>query len=499
MRVSRRRTIACAVAGAVLLAAGQAVASLPSSAPPSAARAAGASLVSEPSPLPSAAQLLRAGVLPLPGVKRLTRGDVAAAAAAHTTAAAPAAGADGPPTTAQCRRDFGAPCYSVAQLARAYGVAGARRAGWTGRGVTVVLPMWFGSPTLRRDLARFSRAYGLPAPHIQIRRYGKAPSPMPAPGDGDAPLRYVIAEELTLDASMIHGMAPDANIVVLQTSGATLDGPDGGLGEVTAAMRSYSATHPGVVFSQSYGSWENSMPKALLTALDRQVAQISGTGATMVVSNGDNGNTDGTGPAPVVPWPASSPHVTAMSATQVHLDDAGNRTAPDSVWTDAHGQGVATGGGLSQIFARPAYQDRVAAQVGAARGASDFAMDGSTDSRVIIYSTFNVLGGTISDTGGWYRPAGTSVSAPLFAGVLALARQAAGPLGNVNPALYLLGASAARRAAAGIADVTSGCNAVPGNSGYCAGPGWDLVSGNGTIGDARRFVPALAVASRAQR
>jgi kumamolisin len=44
--------------------------------------------------------------------------------------------------------------------------------------------------------------------------------------------------------------------------------------------------------------------------------------------------------------------------------------------------------------------------------------------------------------------------------------------------------------------VTQGCNAVPGNQGSCGAPGFDLVSGNGTIGDAARLVPALALAGR---
>jgi hypothetical protein len=71
------------------------------------------------------------------------------------------------------------------------------------------------------------------------------------------------------------------------------------------------------------------------------------------------------------------------------------------------------------------------------RGDTDVAANASVDSRVRIYSTFNVLGGQIDAAGGWRAAAGTSQAAPLWAGMLALARQATGrPLGEINPALY---------------------------------------------------------------
>jgi kumamolisin len=299
-----------------------------------------------------------------------------------------------------------------------------------------------------------------------------------------------------LDATAIHSMAPEARIVVLATDGRG-DATYGPYPAILAAMRSYAASHRGVIMSQSYGSMETGTPKLVWQTLDRQLAQVSRLGATMVVSNGDCGDTDCQTPLPAVPWPASSPHVTAVAGTGVHLDDAGNRLRSDTVWSDVHGQGTATGGGLSAVFPRPAYQDRVRTQVGNHRATSDFAMNADTDARIIVRSTYNVLGGQISNTPGWYRIAGTSEAAPLTAGLLALVRQAAHrPLGDVNPALYALAANPARSKAAGLMDVTSGCNAVAGNLGFCARTGWDVVSGNGTTGDAGRLVPALAAAAR---
>jgi subtilase family serine protease len=89
---------------------------------------------------------------------------------------------------------------------------------------------------------------------------------------------------------------------------------------------------------------------------------------------------------------------------------------------------------------------------------------------------------------------GTSVAAPLWAAVIALADQYAGrDLGFVNPALYRLGRSAYYHQA--FHDVTAGTSTVtlPTQTitGYQAAPGWDPVTGWGTP-DAQMLVPLLA-------
>ena len=84
---------------------------------------------------------------------------------------------------------------------------------------------------------------------------------------------------------------------------------------------------------------------------------------------------------------------------------------------------------------------------------------------------------------------GTSQSAPLFAGILALATQENGkPLGFLNGALYAIG----RRNAAknGMVDVTTGNNTFAGVTGYTCAKGFDIASGWGTV-DGAVFVPAL--------
>jgi subtilase family serine protease len=99
---------------------------------------------------------------------------------------------------------------------------------------------------------------------------------------------------------------------------------------------------------------------------------------------------------------------------------------------------------------------------------------------------------------GWEILGGTSEATPIFAGVVALASQKAGhPLGNIDSALYTLGAESRLKNGpqnTGIVDVTTGSNTFGNVTGYSAQPGYDLASGWGTI-DGAAFVPALAQAA----
>jgi hypothetical protein len=212
---------------------------------------------------------------------------------------------------------------------------------------------------------------------------------------------------------------------------------------------------------------------------------------TVVNASGDTGSTnfDLNGdlyPMPVVGWPSTDPLVTAVGGTELSLDDGGQRTAPDVVWNDSEllGQPFASGGGLSTVFDRPAYQDSVKGVVGNARGLPDISMSSGIDGAVWIAESFD---GELSfDVAG-----GTSAGTPMFGGLVALADELAGkPLGQINGALYSMPYGG------GLVDVTTGDNNphFAGVPGFSAAPGYDLASGLGTV-DPTRFVPALAAAA----
>jgi subtilase family serine protease len=160
-----------------------------------------------------------------------------------------------------------------------------------------------------------------------------------------------------------------------------------------------------------------------------------------------------------------------------------------------------SGGGVSNQFARPAYQDGVVSQ--SSRVVPDLSADGdvSTGMRIGLTQDFGAVGGGVEY--GEYRIGGTSLSSPLLAGMIALADQAAhaqgkGNVGFANPAIYQLYNSKS----AGIRDVVHHdgsyvrndyVNSVNNNDGYSYSvrtvdqdtslkttAGYDMVTGVGT-------------------
>jgi subtilase family serine protease len=154
------------------------------------------------------------------------------------------------------------------------------------------------------------------------------------------------------------------------------------------------------------------------------------------------------------------------------------------VWNDAFG---ASGGADSGVFRRPLWQVGVRSVVGNHRGTPDISMSAAVDGGGWVYFS------AVDPEGPWELFGGTSLSCPMFAGIVAMSAQVAGHrLGFINPALYLMGAASRfPHTHTGIVDVTTGDNSFGGVTGFPALPGYDLSTGWGTI-DANVFVPALA-------
>ncbi len=395
------------------------------------------------------------------------------------------AAAGQPLTTAQCEAKYHLACYQAPQLQAAYDLGPLFRRGITGTGQTIVIVDPFGSPTITRDLATYDAQYGLPAPpsFAIIQPVGRVPRYR------DNSTFEGWAGETTLDVEMAHTMAPGADILLVETPVAETEGVTG-FPQIVRAENYVIDHHLGQVISQSFGATEETFPDAAsVLALRSAYLNAAAHGVTVLAPTGDNGVTDG-GPVPgtyytyrVVSWPASDPLVTAVGGTQLHLNAAGRRTSPDTLWNDSNG-------GVSSVFARPWYQDGVAGVVGDARGVPDITMSGACNGEIQTYQSFP------GPPAGWHLGCGTSESTPLFAGIVALADQVAGHgLGLINPALYAMKA----RHAPGLVPVTSGDNTATVTQdgqtytilGYQAGPGYNLASGLGTV-NAAQFVPALA-------
>ena len=367
-----------------------------------------------------------------------------------------------PLSTAKCLQTIKLRCYSPVQYRVAYDLNPLYRLNVTGKGRTIVIVDSFGSPTIRNDLSVFDRQWGFPdPPTLNILSVGKVPTFNP----GDASM-VGWAEETTLDVEYAHAIAPGANILLLETPVAETEGITG-FPEMMGAEQYVIDHNLGDVISQSFGATENTFPGfaqgdySKLLSLRGAFADAARHHVTVLAASGDTGATndepDGATlyPYRAIAWPSSDPLVTSVGGTQLLLAQDGNKIRPDQVWNDTYGAG---GGGVSSIFSRPGYQDNVASVVGGSRGTPDISMSAAVSGGCWVYQTFEPSGK------GWMILGGTSEATPIFAGVVALADQLAGHrLGNINPALYALGAASRIKNdpyPTGIVDVTTGDNSL---------------------------------------
>jgi subtilase family serine protease len=428
---------------------------------------------------------------------------VAALAATALTAAAPAAAphtlavpavvghtlahrVSSPLSDAQCQAKWQINCYTPLQYRTAYDLNALYRKGVTGKGRTIVIVDSYGSPTVQHDLDVYSRQFGLPSTKVKVVKWGHVPA-----FDPKNPDMTGWAGETTLDVEMAHAVAPAAKIVVVETAVSETEGTTG-LPEMMDAEK-YMIDHGvGDVISQSFGATENTFPGfakgdfSSIKKLRYAFQDANRKKVTVLAASGDGGATDLQADGKtyykkrVNSWPSSDPLVTSVGGTQLHLDDKGNRVKPDSVYND-YGSG---GGGQSHVFTRPSFQNGVKKVVGTRRGTPDISMSAAVNGGAWIYSSFDPT------ATGWDVSGGTSEATPLFAGIVALADQAAGHrLGNIQKRLYDL--SSYRSKLTGVVDVNDGTdNSYQGVTGYKAVNGYDLATGVGTV-DALRFVPAL--------
>ena len=411
----------------------------------------------------------------------------------------------GPSTTAQCEQSIQIACYNPAQIEQAYSLPALYARGITGKGSTIVIVDPYGSPTIVGDLRHFDSTEKVPDPPSLriIRPAGRVPAYSP-----DNANMVGWASETTLDVEYAHTIAPGAKILLVETPGGGSAGTVSMPQIVTA--ENYVVKHGlGDVISQSFVATEQAVGSAAIRSLRGAYVAAYASHVTVLAGSGDSGaagfqsNQQNYYSYPVTAWPASDPLVTAVGGTRLSLDANGNRSSADTVWNDTYSQTanqlvngnngpnpLASGGGRSVIFGRPSYQYGARAVVGSHRGVPDISMNAACTSAVNVYQSFG------GQPAGWYALCGTSEAAPLFAGIVALADQAAGhPLGLINPALYKL----ASEHAPGIVSVRSGNNTVSfrqgGRSrtvrGFSAGPGYNLSVGLGTV-NAQYLVTELA-------
>jgi kumamolisin len=213
---------------------------------------------------------------------------------------------------------------------------------------------------------------------------------------------------------------------------------------------------------------------AWITALSNAFQDAAIQGVTICIASGDTGTDSKVGNGKAhVQYPGSDPWVLSVGGTTI--GNVSGTSFDEYVWNDTFfGTAVgATGGGISDHFTpEPSYQNNAGVPGSLndghnGRGVPDVAANASPNSGYPL-----IVGGSPS-TGN-----GTSASAPLWAGLIAVINAGLGEnVGFVNPRLYALGSSAFRDIVGAPGPAS---NALNGVAGYPAGPGWDACTGWGS-------------------
>ncbi len=343
-------------------------------------------------------------------------------------------------------------------------------------------------------ITNFDKAFKLPAANINR---------VVAP-DSDNPGQNTRAGETMLDVEYSHTFAPGAPISVYLSDPATflgnlilatIDALDTAVNEDTCTALSISIESCG--FPNTYYTG----------ALHTTYLQAAMQGQTVFVAEGDEGAAEfevdlatGTcvnGTSRNVNELASDPLVTAIGGTQFKpkYNSAGNDVGfvAESVWNEPQftaqelGSG---GGGASVVWAKPSFQTTTDTPNDGARDVPDI----SIEAACVTPGAFSVFPGQATGNKVSCCACGTSIGAPMWAGITELILQSDGqqPMStftSFNTRLYQLG-HMQNTAVTGIRDVTKGNNDFNHVIGFPATPGFDLASGWGTP-DVTKFVSAF--------
>jgi kumamolisin len=321
--------------------------------------------------------------------------------------------------------------------------------GSTGKNQRIAL-IELGGGYRNQDLQNYFSSLGVPSPKVvSVSIDGGYNNPTTADSaDG----------EVMLDIEVAGAVAPDALIVVYFAPNTD----KGFLDAINAAV--HDTRYGTDVISISWGAAESAWTTQSLNAYHAVFQSASSLGITVCAAAGDRGSDDGVGDGFAhVDFPSSSPYVLACGGTRLIVQ--GSKIQSETVWNESASS--ATGGGVSEVFVLPTYQQDTPVPVSvntkkSGRGVPDLAAvaDPSTGYNILVDGQAMVVGGT-------------SAVAPLMAGLVArINERRKKNVGFIHTELY--------RNLSSFRDVVQGDNiTVPDSKGYKAGAGWDACSGCG--------------------
>ncbi len=296
-----------------------------------------------------------------------------------------------------------------AQLTAAYGLSSiglATSSGTVkldGSGQTIALIEAYHDPYLQSNLQTFDNTFHLPAPTLYVAdQAGHLSNPS-----------WELEE--SMDVEWAHAIAPGAALLVVEASSQSLH-------SMVNAVKAARGT-PGVdVISMSWAFPEFAKEAAYNSVFTTPAGH---QGITFVAASGDSGPVGG------AVWPAAVPTVLVVGGTSLGVEPDG-RYDSETAWFDSSG-------GYSRYEAEPGFQRSM--QGTGRRSTPDVAFDGDPATGVQVYDTLPFTG-----QGTWQLVGGTSLGAPSWAAIIAIADegraiQGTGSLDGAAqtlPALYAL-------------------------------------------------------------
>ena len=345
----------------------------------------------------------------------------------------------------------------------------------TGAGQSVGLFEWDGSYS--NAVAAYARAAGGGRTNIIIK-YVLISGFSGKPTTGS----YSGEPEVDMDIELAMAMAPGLKSIVVFEGNPAVVSP-------IAILNTMAASNTVKNLSCSWGWSAQDEP---YTNTDAVFLLMAAQGQTFCNASGDSGafttgpgSSNGVDNPSLYNAPSSTPYITQVGGTFLAMSGTAQSWNSEQVWdvgvdaTGDHFDNSASSGGVSSYYSIPTWQTNLS-HLPAWGGSTRFR--NIPDVAACADHIYEVLGGraTPDDYGG-----GTSASAPLWAGFMALVNQQLAAQGNpsagfINPTLYALAAGPAN--ALCFHDVTYGSNVWTASpSLFFALTNYDLCTGLGTM------------------
>ncbi|HEY7049384.1 MAG TPA: S53 family peptidase [Jatrophihabitantaceae bacterium] len=305
-----------------------------------------------------------------------------------------------------------------------------------GTGVTVAITDAYAAPTIAKDAKTYANNHG-DAGYAKGQFTQTLPAKFNRQDQCDPSGWY---GEETLDVEAVHAMAGGANIKYYASASCFDD-------DFLDTLAKVVDDNEAQLVSNSWSDVEANESVDNITAYEQVFLQGALQGISFVYSSGDNGDELAATGLKQVDYPASDPYVTALGGTSTAIGADGSLawetgwgtmkyslSADGKSWS-SNGFLYGAGGGYSALFNRPDYQNGVVPNSAPpGRAVPDVALDADPTTGMLVGETQTFPDGVRY---GEYRIGGTSLAAPLFAGMTALTLQnAGGGIGLLNPTIY---------------------------------------------------------------